>query len=53
MIESYFDSELNKWVPERELNALAKALPFVRGELPVAPSVCRSGSGRNIGRAFK
>ena len=30
LVESYFDDGLNKWVPERGLDSLARAFPFLR-----------------------
>jgi hypothetical protein len=33
-IETYFDERMNKEVPERELEAMAAAMPFLRGAFP-------------------
>lgn len=34
LVESHFDGALGKWVPERQLDALAASLPFLRGAFP-------------------
>jgi hypothetical protein len=34
MIEAYYDADLGKSVPERQLNVLAEGLPFLRGRFP-------------------
>ena len=30
MIEAYYDAAMQEWVPERSLDVMAKALPFLR-----------------------
>jgi hypothetical protein len=53
MIESHFDSELNKWVPERELKALAKALPFVREKYHSHQAYAEAGVEEILGEHLK
>lgn len=34
VVEAHFDTDLGKWVPERQLDTLAASLPFLRGSFP-------------------
>jgi hypothetical protein len=34
LVESYYDAAMQKWVPERTLDVLARSLPFLREKFP-------------------
>lgn len=49
LLESYWDPELSKWVPERDLNAVSKALPFVRETFPLHRVYAQAGIADILG----
>jgi hypothetical protein len=53
VIESYFDSELEKWVPERDLNALSGMLPWLRETFPAHLSFAQAGVAEILGEHLK
>src|SRR5207248_2457016 len=48
-IETYFDEDLNKEVPERELDAMAGAMPFLRGLFPTHRAYGAAGIAEVLG----
>lgn len=52
-IEAAFDPDLNKEVPERELDAMAAAMPFLRGVFPTHHAYARAGIAEVLGDRFQ
>lgn len=53
MIESYFDQRLNKEVPEREFDAVAAAMPFLRGVFPTHRAYGAASISDVLGEKFR
>jgi hypothetical protein len=52
-LETYFDRSMGKEVPEREFDALAAALPFLRGVFPTHRAYGAAGVTEVLGERFK
>lgn len=52
-LESYYDETLNMWVPERDLLAVARHLPFVRESFTELAHYARSGMDEIFGDRIK
>src|SRR5205823_10857641 len=52
-IEAYFDDEMGKEAPERELDAMAASLPFLRGMFPTHRAYGAAGISELLGDHLK
>lgn len=52
-IEAYFDQPMGKEVPEREFDAMAAAMPFLRGRFPTHHAYAATGMSELLGEQFK
>jgi hypothetical protein len=52
-LETYFDERMGKEVPERELDAMASAMPFLRGVFPTHRAYGAAAISEVLGEQFK
>jgi hypothetical protein len=52
-VEAWFDPELNKWLPRRDLNAVSRAMPWVRGSFSTHLAYAEAGIEAILGDRFK
>jgi hypothetical protein len=53
MIEASFDSELNKWAPERDLNSVSRSIPWIREKFHLHRAYAEAGIDEILGDHFK
>ena len=53
VIETYFDVPMGKWVPERGMDAMAQALPFLRERFPTHAAYGEAGIEEILGDRLK
>jgi hypothetical protein len=53
LVESFFDGDLKKWVPERGLDAMARAMPFLREQFPTHEAYASASVQEIFGEKLK
>jgi hypothetical protein len=52
-LEAYFDPEMNKWVPERDLNSTGKGIPWLREKFALHRQYAEAGIEDILGEHLK
>jgi hypothetical protein len=52
-LEASFDTELNKWLPQRDLNSVSKAMPWMRGNFATHRAYAEPGVEAILGERLK
>jgi hypothetical protein len=52
-LEAYFDPEMNKWVPERDLNSVSKAIPWIQEKFRLHRKYAEAGIEEILGEHLK
>jgi hypothetical protein len=53
MIEAVFDPELGRWIPERDLNAVGRAIPWIREKFQTHRAYAEAGVEQILGEHLK